>query len=196
MAKYKTIGDLKAAVPMMGADNPSKIYNNVFCLFCHELLGNEYACWAAIQQFKHAPKKRTVIFIVDNWLKVSSAAVGMTVNQSILDPINTGSSEAKFTPQDRTALEVRIGKIKSVKTWTGKILNVFGEKGMGDISSDMLDGVEDLIEKNLNATLKDNNLQIDTSANIQGSPYYADSIITDRPQLQALTFDTKAMGIW
>ncbi|MBX9751762.1 MAG: hypothetical protein K5Q68_19390 [Roseococcus sp.] len=198
MAKYATMSELKLAFPMMGSAS-FEVYHRAFCYFCSEIMGNEYVCWAAIQQFKHAPKKRTLVFIADTWFQNGYVGSPTTTDQSILTPINTGSSDSTFKPQDWTALRKRIGDVKAVQTWTGKLRHVFenfDDAKKRAISSNMLDGPEGILEANLNQGIKDRGSPFDTQANIQGSAYYAKSLKEDAPKLKEVTFDTKAMGVW
>lgn len=194
MPTFKRIQDVALAFPINGSSNPANIYHRAFCLCCQEFVAAEYACWAAVQQFKIAPSKRRAIFIVDTWLRPASAAIGQSMNQSIFDPINSGSIGSVFSVAKRDALLGRIEDIKSVKSWSGKLQH-FGERAeRGAVTSDLLSGLEDVLLENLNMMLS--NKPFDSERIIQGSAYYALSLRVDGPMLKAATFDTDLMGLW
>ncbi|MGG5809181.1 hypothetical protein [Falsiroseomonas sp. CW058] len=194
MPKYKSMDELATAHPMMAASPPVETYHRIFCFWCQELMGNEYACWAAVQQFKHAPSKRRAIFIVDTWLKQSDGSIGTSLNMSLLSPINPGSKESKFTISRRQDLLKRVEEIRSVKTWIGKLQHWSDRGARGAVGSDLMAGIEDVLRENFADVLAAKSL--DTDKVIQGSAYYADSLRTDAPKLTAVTFDTRLMGLW
>jgi hypothetical protein len=180
--------------PITRNDTKNELYHQVFCFWCREIMGNEYTCWAAIQQFKLKPNKRCGIFIVDTWLKAAPASVGQTKDQSILDSINPGSIESRFKPAHRTALQQKSTDLKSVKTWKGKLANWSNRGTLGQVDAHMLSGMEDAIRENFFDVMR--HTPFDSGQRIQGSAFYAASLRTDVPTMAAIPFSTQAMGLW
>jgi len=188
--------ELATAHPMMGGTSPYEIYHRVFCYWCSEIMGNDYVCWAALQQFKHSPNKRRAIFIVDNWLRDTGGAVEQeSLRQSILEPVNTGSKGSRFTVAKRDATLAKVADLKTVKTWTGKLRNWTNRASLGAVQADLLDGMALACEENLTGDVLAKRV-MDSEKNMLGSGYYATGLRTDIPTLTAIGFDTKAMGVW
>ncbi|MBB4000929.1 hypothetical protein [Aureimonas pseudogalii] len=196
MAVFTSIEQFLAANPTQLSNTKNETYNKLFRFFCSgfNFGGNEFACWASIQQFKKNPSKRLSIFITDTWLADEEMAPADTTDLSILSTINRGSQGSSFSVDSRKKLFEKTDQLKSVKTWHGKISNYKTWRTLASLETKMFDGLEGAVRENMIEIFK--NGAFDTGTVIQANSHYAVSLRKDIPKLQAVTLPTNAMGLW
>ncbi len=196
MAIYQSMSAFLAAHPISSENIKNETYNRVFRFWCapYKFMGNEFACWCAIQHFKTAPSKRLAIFITETWLGEDDVAPSSTRDQSILGPVNKGSAGSTFTKDKRNALLTKTKDLKAVKTWRGKLANWNDRARMAVLDRDMFSDLEHLVNENFSDVLHRERLDSDTV--ILANAAYAVSLRNDLPKLQAATLPTNAMGLW
>lgn len=104
MVTYATWETFAANMAVPAAGKSDK-HHNALCYFSTKFGAHDYACWAAIQQYKTKQSKRRAIFIFDTWVKDSTIQAGAIddapLTMSIFDKVNPGSSDAGKANQEK-----------------------------------------------------------------------------------------------
>jgi hypothetical protein len=197
MTVYATFKEFAQAHPVGAGHGTATLHHNVFVITCHELMAQEYSCWAAISQYRQAPSKRRALFISDHWLAPADGKVNENRTQSsIFDPINTGSKESTaFNKPKQEALTGKIAGIRSVKTWQGKLSNWGERKKLGGTPADLFNDVETVIFENFHDIYRPGRQTLNDALVRQLPKFYGD-LQDDRRILTESNYSPDAMGIW
>lgn len=197
MTIYTTFKDFAQAHPVGATRAAATVHHNVFVITCHELMAQEYACWAAISQYRQHPSKRRALFISDRWLAPADGKVNENrTTSSIFDPINTGSKESTaFNKPKQEALAGKIAGIRSVKTWQGKLSNWGERKKLGGTPANLYDDVEAVIFENFSDIYRHGRQSLN-DAQVRQLPKFYGDLQSDRRVLAEWNLSPDAMGIW
>ena len=166
-------------------------WRRLFCLFLKERSAENFACWAAIHQYKKNQRKRFAVFIDENWLsKPPSAAVSIFAPStfSLFETINI-SRELGVTPQAR----MQVSWMKMVMTKEDKSEYSKEQiKFLGYTPPDLFDVQYVEIGKLLTGMMYN---RFDSDVDVMPGGNYP-NLTGELASMQAAGFDLHRYGMW
>lgn len=188
---FNSMADMAADYPASVNREAWPIWHRAFCYWQKEYMGNEFACWAAIQQYKKLPSKRQAVFIGQHWLRQADDKAGEDLNMSILAPVNPGSAGARTGAEQ---LRETVAGIASVKGWAGKLTHRAEAATLGATPADLFANLEFTVDRNFFDVLRAK--PFDVRRDLMGQGCYAESLRRDVPLIDAAGFHSESMGLW